>query len=89
MSDEPFTCFDGIGARIVKRRNELDLSQAKLARMADMSGETLRKVELGTRPNPRVQTLAKLCKPLGVDLHWLVFGKLWTGPGLAKNRRRQ
>ena len=57
---------------IKKFRNKKGWSQEKLAREADISYQTLIKIEQGRIKNPKLQTLVKLAKALGVSLDDLV-----------------
>ncbi len=55
-----------------KLRNKKGWSQEKLAREAGISYNTLIKIERGGIKNPRLETLIKLAKTLGVSLDKLV-----------------
>jgi len=55
-----------------KLRNKKGWSQEKLAREAGISYNTLIKIERGGIKNPRLETLIKLAKVLGVSLDKLV-----------------
>ena len=57
---------------IRKLRNKKGWSQEKLAREADISYQTLIKIEQDRIKNPKLQTLIKLAKALGVSLDKLV-----------------
>ncbi|GBE06556.1 anaerobic benzoate catabolism transcriptional regulator [bacterium BMS3Abin10] len=49
-----------------KLRKEKGLTQERLARNADISFHTLVKIEGGGIKNPRIETVMKLAKALGV-----------------------
>ena len=57
---------------IKKLRNKKSWSQERLAREADISYQTLIKIEQGRIKNPKLQTLVKLAKALGVSLDDLI-----------------
>ena len=55
-----------------KLRNKKGWSQERLAREAGISYITLVKIERGNIQNPKLETLIKLAKALGVSLDKLV-----------------
>ena len=55
-----------------KLRNKKEWSQERLAREAGISYQTLIKIEQGRIQNPKLETLIKLAKALGVSLDKLV-----------------
>ncbi|MBA7483669.1 hypothetical protein ES707_19186 [subsurface metagenome] len=55
-----------------KLREKKGWTREKLAREADVSYHTIIKIERGTIKNPRLDTLVKLAKALGVSLDKLV-----------------
>lgn len=58
-------------------RKKKGLSQEKLARLADISLNTLTKIESGFAKKPTIQTVVKLAKALGISIDELVKeGKL-------------
>ena len=57
---------------IKKLRNKKGWSQERLAREADISYQTLIKIEQNRIKNPKLQTLVKLANALGVSLDDLV-----------------
>lgn len=57
---------------IKKLRNKKGWSQERLAREADISYQTLIKIEQNRVKNPKLQTLIKLAKALSVSLDKLV-----------------
>ena len=60
-------------AKKVKRlREKLGLSQEKLARLADVSNNTIINIEAGKQDNPTIDTLKKVAKALGVSVEELI-----------------
>ena len=60
-------------ARKVKQlREKLDLSQEKLARLADVSDNTIINIEAGKQDNPTIDTLKKVAKALDVSVEDLI-----------------
>ena len=60
-------------ARTVKRlREKAGLSQEKLARLADVSNNTLINIEAGKQDNPTIDTLKKVAKALSVPIEDLI-----------------
>jgi len=57
---------------IKKLRNKKNWSQERLAREADISYQTLIKIEQNRIKNPKLQTLIKLAKALGVSIDDLI-----------------
>jgi transcriptional regulator with XRE-family HTH domain len=55
-----------------KLRKQKGWSQEKLAREAGISYQTLIKIEQGRIKNPKLETLIKLAKALGISLDRLV-----------------
>lgn len=55
-----------------KFRNKKGWSQERLAREAEISYQTLIKIERGYVKNPKLETLMKLAKTLGISLDKLV-----------------
>lgn len=53
-------------------RKKKGLSQEKLARLADISLNTLTKIESGFAKKPTIQTVVKLAKALNISLDELV-----------------
>lgn len=58
--------------KIKKLREKLGLSQEKLARLADVSNNTIVNIEAGKQQNPTVETIKKIAKALGVSIEELV-----------------
>jgi transcriptional regulator with XRE-family HTH domain len=60
-------------AKMVKElREQKELSQEKLARIADVSNNTITNIEAGKQLNPTIETLKKIAKALEVDIQDLV-----------------
>jgi len=57
-----------LAKKIRELRNKKDLSQEKLARLADVSYNTVVKIESGESKNPTFKTMAGIAKALGVSL---------------------
>lgn len=61
-----------IGKNIKKLRKEKGISQDKLSKLADISLNTVVKIELDQNPNPTLETIKKLAKALSVSLDDLI-----------------
>ncbi len=61
-----------LATNIKKYRNKLGLTQEALARKADISYNTIIKLESGGIGDPRMETLKKLAKALEVKIDDLV-----------------
>ena len=57
-----------IGKNIKKFRQEKGLSQDKLSKLADLSLNTVVKIELDESPNPTIETIQRIAKALGVSV---------------------
>ena len=57
-----------IGNNVRRIRKKKGLSQEKLARLADISLNTLAKIELGFAKKPIIKTVVKLAKALVISL---------------------
>ena len=64
MSNEKST----IGKNIKKLRKHRDLSQDRLSKLADISHNTIIKIESGAIQSPTMDTAQKIAKALGVSL---------------------
>jgi transcriptional regulator with XRE-family HTH domain len=64
MSNEKTT----IAKNIKKLRNQRGLSQDKLSKLADISHNTIIKIESGGIQSPTIDTVQKIAKALGVLL---------------------
>ena len=69
-----FINYEGIGRRIHKQRKEKGLSQEQLAEQIGISLSFMGHIERGTRV-ASVETLARICKALEADMHYIVFGR--------------
>lgn len=60
-------------AKTVKRlREKAGLSQEKLARLADVSNNTLINIEAGKQDNPTIETLKKIANALNTPIEDLI-----------------
>ena len=57
-----------IGKNIKKFRLDKELSQDKLSKLADLSLNTVVKIELDESPNPTIETIQRIAKALGVSV---------------------
>ena len=57
-----------IGKNIKRLRQEKELSQDKLSKLADLSLNTVVKIELDESPNPTIETIQKIAKALAVSV---------------------
>ena len=57
-----------IGKNIKKFRQEKGLSQDKLSKRADLSLNTVVKIELDESPNPTIETIQRIAKALDVSV---------------------
>ena len=56
-------------AKMVKQlREQKGWSQERLARIADISNNTITNIEVGNQLNPTIETLKKIVKALEVDV---------------------
>ena len=53
---------------IKQYRQDKGLSQDKLSKLADLSLNTVVKMELDESPNPTIETIQKIAKALGVSV---------------------
>ena len=58
-----------IAENIKKYRNKMGVSQDRLSKLADVTYNTIIKIESGANKNPTIETLSKIAKALcvGVD----------------------
>lgn len=61
-----------IADNIKKYRNKMGVSQDRLSKLADITYNTIIKIEAGTNTNPTIETLAKIAKALGVGVDDLI-----------------
>lgn len=57
-----------IGKNIKRLRQEKELSQDKTSKLADLSLNTVVKIELDESPNPTIETIQRIAKALGVSV---------------------
>ena len=57
-----------IGESIKKYRLRLSLSQDALSKKANLAFHTIAKIESGSTPNPRIETVKSIADALGVSL---------------------
>ena len=57
-----------IADNIKKYRNKLGISQDKLSKLADLSLNTVVKIELDESPNPTIETIQRIAKALEVSV---------------------
>ena len=50
----------------------MGISQEKLARLADVSNNTIINIETGKQDNPTIDTLKKVAKTLNVSVEYLI-----------------
>lgn len=63
-----------IGKNIKKLRQQKKLSQERLARLTDISLNTLTKIESGFTKRPSIHTIHRIAKVLEISLDKLVEG---------------
>jgi len=68
MSNEIST----IAKNIKKYRAKLGISQDKLSKLAGITLHTITKIESGATPDPRIETMTKIAKGLGVLIDDLI-----------------
>jgi transcriptional regulator with XRE-family HTH domain len=61
-----------IGRNIKKFREQKGISQDRLSKLADISVNTIAKMELDNSPNPTIETLQKIAKALDVTVDNLI-----------------
>jgi transcriptional regulator with XRE-family HTH domain len=57
-----------IAGNIKKYRNKLGISQDVLSKRANLAFHTIAKIEAGSTPDPRIETVKKIAYALGVSL---------------------
>ena len=57
-----------IADNIKKYRNKLGISQDVLSKRANLAFHTIAKIEAGSTPDPRIETVKKIADALGVSL---------------------
>lgn len=68
----PSTKKSTIADNIKKYRSKIGVSQDKLSKLADVTYNTVIKIESGANKNPTIETLAKIAKALGVGVDDLI-----------------
>ena len=63
---------NNISGNLKKLRGKKGYSLEKIARLADLSLNTIVKVENGVNQNPTIETLTKIAKALEVDVDDLI-----------------
>jgi transcriptional regulator with XRE-family HTH domain len=76
-----FKSSEMLAQNLKKLRKQKKLSQEKLARLADISYNTIIKIETGKAINPTFETLSKLADAFGVSMDAL------AGRNNRKNKR--
>ena len=61
-----------IADNIKKHRNKLGISQDKLSKLADVTYNTIIKIESGANINPTIETMSKIAKALNVGVDDLI-----------------
>lgn len=61
-----------IGNNIKRLRQAKNISQDRLSKLADVSLQTIVKTELDEKPNPKIETVQKIAKALGVSIDSLM-----------------
>ena len=61
-----------ISENIKKYRNKLGVSQDRLSKLADVTYNTVIKIESGSNTNPTIDTLSKIAKALNVSIDQLM-----------------
>ena len=73
MLNRSNTYLGGLGARMAIARNEIGLSQARMAEALGMSQRAYQSYETGKRSIP-VEALVDMHRHFGVDLNWILLG---------------
>lgn len=60
--------MSAIGKNIKRLRQAKEISQDKLSKLADVSLQTIVKMELDDKPNPTIETVQKIAKALEVSI---------------------
>ena len=61
-----------LAKKVKQLREKLGLSQEKLARLADVSNNTIINIEAGKQDNPTIDTLKKVAKALDTTVEDLI-----------------
>jgi transcriptional regulator with XRE-family HTH domain len=65
--------MSNISKTLRKLREQKGLTQEKLARLADVSNNTVIKIEAGKNQNPTLETLKRLAKALDISVDDLIL----------------
>ena len=57
-----------IGKNMKKYRKKLGISQDMLSKRANLAYHTIAKIEAGSTPDPRIETVKKIADALGVTI---------------------
>lgn len=63
---------NSIAKTVKKLRGKAGLSQEKLARLANVSNNTIINIEKGKQNNPTIETLKKIARGLGIPVDKLL-----------------
>lgn len=63
---------NNLAKKVKQLREKLGLSQEKLARLADVSNNTIINIEAGKQDNPTIDTLKRVAKALNVSVEDLI-----------------
>jgi len=63
---------NNLAKKVKQLREKLGLSQEKLARLADVSNNTIINIEAGKQDNPTIDTLKKVAKALDIPVEDLI-----------------
>jgi len=61
-----------IAENIRKYRNKLGISQDVLSKRANLAFHTIAKIEAGSTPDPRIETVKKIADALGITINDLM-----------------
>ena len=61
-----------IAENMKKYRNKMGISQDRLSKLADITYNTIIKIESGANKNPTIETLSKIAKALGAGVDDLI-----------------
>lgn len=64
--------MSSIGQNIKKFREKKQISQDRLSKMADVSLNTIVKLEIDKNPNPTIETIKKITKALEVSIEDII-----------------
>ena len=68
----PSTSKSTIADNIKKYRNKMGVSQDRLSKLADVTYNTIIKIESGANINPTIETLSKIAKALNIGVDDLI-----------------